>query len=451
MRAARWLRALALLLVVFFGGLLSYSLIALLDLQEELAEDLGENMVWAAGQATYQASLLLQASQLPSEGHRGNAALQRHLLRARLEVLLSPSQANFMQRAGVLEQLQQARNQLGEADVDHAAMQALLHDIGRKIMQVEREQAGERRDAYKRLMHQLILSILCVMAAGGVLCWQLLRSMWASQRAHDQIAEQHRHARKLLSDLEHERSVRLRYRDFVSLMSHQLRTPLSVIDSSAQRLMRQSESESGPVAERSQRIRSSVGQLNRLVGRLLDGLRLDETGTLVQSSLVLSRCLWRDIVGEAIERFADTLAGRQVQQEWALECEGQLLCDRLWSVEILVNLLSNAHKYSPPGQPILIRVWRRDNWLYCAVRDFGTGVPEAEHAQIFERFYRRAGTQHLSGVGLGLPIARTLAQWQGGSLSVRNAEDGGAVFTLALPIGSGDDDIAQTTAQVLPA
>lgn len=451
MRAARWLRALALLLVVFFGGLLSYSLIALLDLQEELAEDLGENMVWAAGQATYQASLLLQASQLPSEGHRGNAALQRHLLRARLEVLLSPSQANFMQRAGVLEQLQQARNQLGEADVDHAAMQALLHDIGRKIMQVEREQAGERRDAYKRLMHQLILSILCVMAAGGVLCWQLLRSMWASQRAHDQIAEQHRHARKLLSDLEHERSVRLRYRDFVSLMSHQLRTPLSVIDSSAQRLMRQSESESGPVAERSQRIRSSVGQLNRLVGRLLDGLRLDETGTLVQSSLVLSRCLWRDIVSEAIERFADTLAGRQVQQEWALECEGQLLCDRLWSVEILVNLLSNAHKYSPPGQPILIRVWRRDNWLYCAVRDFGTGVPEAEHAQIFERFYRRAGTQHLSGVGLGLPIARTLAQWQGGSLSVRNAEDGGAVFTLALPIGSGDDDIAQTTALVLPA
>lgn len=451
MRAARWLRALALLLVVFFGGLLSYSLIALLDLQEELAEDLGENMVWAAGQATYQASLLLQASQLPSEGHRGNAALQRHLLRARLEVLLSPSQAHFMQRAGVLEQLQQARNELGEADVDHAAMQTLLHDIGRKIMQVEREQAGERRDAYKRLMHQLILSILCVMAAGGVLCWQLLRSMRASQRAHDQIAEQHRHTRKLLSDLEHERSVRLRYRDFVSLMSHQLRTPLSVIDSSAQRLMRQSESESGPVAERSQRIRSSVGQLNRLVGRLLDGLRLDETGTLVQSSLVLSRCLWRDIVGEAIERFADTLAGRQVQQEWALECEGQLLCDRLWSVEILVNLLSNAHKYSPSDQPILIRVWRRDNWLYCAVRDYGAGVPEAEQTQIFERFYRRAGTQHLSGVGLGLPIARTLAQWQGGSLSVRNAEDGGAVFTLALPIGSGDDDIAQTTALVLPA
>jgi signal transduction histidine kinase len=78
-------------------------------------------------------------------------------------------------------------------------------------------------------------------------------------------------------------------------------------------------------------------------------------------------------------------------------------------------------------------------------------VPEAEQTQIFERFYRRAGTQHLSGVGLGLPIARTLAQWQGGSLSVRNAEDGGAVFTLALPIGSGDDDIAQTTALVLPA
>ena len=230
--------------------------------------------------------------------------------------------------------------------------------------------------------------------------------------------------------------MRLRYRDFVSLMSHQLRTPLAVIDSSAQRLLRQTSDASleNPVVARSQRIRLVVGQLNRLVGRLLDGLRLDESGALEQNSLLLSRCVWSDVVNEAVDRFADTLEGRELKLYFPEAEASSLVCDRLWCVEILVNLLSNAHKYSPLDQPIEVNVWQDNQWLHCSVRDHGAGIAEGEFGRIFERFYRSSGTQHLSGVGLGLAIAQTLAQWQNGNLSVHNAEDGGAVFTLALPI-----------------
>ena len=444
------LHRLALVLVLFFGGLLGYSLMALLDLQEELSEDLGENMVWASGQALYQSGLLYQASLAPIAGHRGNVALQTQLLKGRLEVLLAPTQRAFMQRAGVEQTLLTVREQIDAPEFERAALQTALYDVTRKIMQVEREVAGERRDAYKRLMRQLVLSILCVMAAGGALCWQLFINMRASRRAHEQLAEQHRHTQLLLADLERERTVRLRYRDFVSLMSHQLRTPLAVIDSSAQRLLRQGDHvDEGQVVERSGRIRSSVSQLNRLVGRLLDGLRLDETGALGESSLLKARCAWRDIVAEAIDRFADTLGDRAIVQHWAPGVRAELMCDRLWSVEILVNLLSNAHKYSPPHRPIELHVWEDPQTLYCAVRDHGPGLPVAEHARIFERFYRTAGTQHIRGVGLGLPIARTLAQWHGGHLSVANAPEGGAVFTLTLPL-TGGGDAAQASGASVP-
>ena len=181
MSRGKWLKRLALFLMLCSGGLLAYNLSALLDLQDELGRDLGENMVWAAGQASYQGALSYQASIASIPGHRGNLALQRQLLKGRMAVLLSPTQTEFMKKAGVLEQLVQINELLKKTDLDYAQLQTDLHDIGRKIMLAEREQAGERRDAYKHLMRQLILSIVCVMLSGFVLCAQLFLSMRASR------------------------------------------------------------------------------------------------------------------------------------------------------------------------------------------------------------------------------------------------------------------------------
>jgi two-component system OmpR family sensor kinase len=436
---ASWIKGLALGSVFIFIGLTGYTLSSMQALQADLTEDLGENMVWAASQATYQSSLLQQAHLAPGAlpGHRGNPVLQRALLRGRLEVLLAPSQTSFMIQAGVLEQLQQVKAIAHSQEPDFVRIQTMLHDIGRQIMLTEREQSGERRDAYKRLLRQLIFFLYCVMASGGVLCWQLLRSLRSTRDALGEVARQHAQARELVDALEQERAARERYRNFVSVMSHQLRTPLAVIDSSAQRLMRQDNSvELEPnITARSQRIRRSVRQLNQLITRVLQGLRLDEQNDR-STQLEIMRCDWLDVVRQALDSFGDLLAARRVNLHSALDSLEQPLwieCDRLWCAEILANLISNADKYSPPESDIDIHIDSAYGMLRCQVINSGPSIPEEDLERLFERFFRGSNGHRASGVGIGLSIARTLAQWHRGSLTASNTEVG-VCFTLLLPL-----------------
>ncbi|WP_043309438.1 sensor histidine kinase KdpD [Pseudomonas sp. ML96] len=440
MTGSHWLKGLAFGSVLLFIGLTGYTLRAMLDLQHDLSEDLGENMVWAASQAAYQSSLLQQAHIAPGAvaGHRGNPVLQRALLRGRLEVLLAPSQTVFMKEAGVLEQLLQVKAMVYSNKPDFALVQTMLHDLGRQIMQTEREQSGERRDAYKRLLRQLIFFIYCVMASGGVLCWQLLRSLKHTREALEEGARQNAQARELLDALETERATRLRYRDFVSVMSHQLRTPLAVIDSSAQRLLRQDNSVEleQSVAARSQRIRRSVRQLNQLIARVLQGLRLGEQSASKGIELEIVRCDWLEVVGLSLDSFGDLLAERRVNLHVAPGTPQPLWieCDRMWCAEILSNLISNADKYSPPDSDIDIRIDSADGMLRCQVLNGGAGISEQDMERLFERFFRGSNGHRSAGVGLGLSIAQTLTHWHHGSLTASNRSEGGACFTLQLPL-----------------
>lgn len=343
-----------------------------------------------------------------------------------------------MERSGVWPDIQRATAMLAEPAPDYAALQGLLRDIGNRVMLAERVDAGLRRDAHEQLIVQLMAAVFGILLAGAVLFWQLFFSLQRAKAATEQIALQHAQARELLSALELERSARLRFRDFVSLMSHQLRTPLAVIDSSAQRLVRQSQAPAGEqnISDRSWRIRQSVSQLNQLISRVLEGLWVDEISSGGMPSLDLSRCSWQEIVDETIDRVGDTLDGRRLEVLWARPEQEPigLECDRMWCMEILGNLLSNAHKYSPPDLPIQILTRLEEGELRCQVRDFGPGIAQADATRLFERFYRGSRSQHVTGLGLGLSIARTLAHWQGGSLTVDNPPGGGAAFMLALPL-----------------
>lgn len=428
MRAKQvWLTRALLLLMTAFAGFVGYSLLALSDLEKDLSRDLGEDMVWAINQASYQTNLLMLAEYAPSRGHRGNPHLQRALLRGRMEVLLAPAQVTFMERAGVHDSLLQVKELLGSAEPDYLQVQMDLQSIGQQVMRTNLDLTGERRDAHESLLRLLALCIGGVVLTGGVLCWQLLRSLTRVRHAHDE-------ARRLLDALEREKQARLRYRDFVSVMSHQLRTPLAVIDSSAQRLARKVAAESG-VLVRAQRIRSSVRQLNQLIARVLLGLRVDEQGS-ADIMLEYQRCDWEDVVRQALDGFGDLLAARPIHLCWSPGVIRPLWveCDRLWCVEILANLISNADKYSPPGTPIDILVESTDDSLLCSVSDSGTGIAEESMSKLFEPFYRGAEIGRGDGIGLGLSIARTLACRHGGRLTATNLTDGGACFTLQLPL-----------------
>ena len=431
--------------VLCFVVLLGYTLYKLQRLQVELSTDVGENMVWALSQAVYQGGMLHQAVLIPPTAASHTAqVLHRNLLKARLKMLTSGGQRDYMTRAGVLSELQRAVSMLEQPQLDYGGVQKLIQQVGNKVMLSERDIAGARRDAHRTLMVQVMLAVVGVLLAGTLLGWQLLSSQRRANASYVEIARQHAQARELLEALQQERANKLRYRDFVSLMSHQLRTPLAVIDSSAQRLLRQfhSDGQVQNVSDRSLRIRKSVYQLNQLIGRVLEGLRLDEglvsSGDL--ASLELRRCDWREVVADALERFTELPVSRSIELRGLAVAQGEdtlwVDCDRMWCVEILNNLLSNADKYSPAGLPIDVAVEVAEGILYCRVRDYGQGIAEGELARVFERFYRGEQTQNSVGVGLGLSIAQTLAHWHGGSLTVRNTEQGGACFTLALPVST---------------
>jgi signal transduction histidine kinase len=102
---------------------------------------------------------------------------------------------------------------------------------------------------------------------------------------------------------------------------------------------------------------------------------------------------------------------------------------------VLINLLSNANKYSPPGTQLEIRIISSKDECLIAVRDSGPGVPEEERERIFDRFYRSSlhRNDRTTSTGLGLPIARKIAEMHKGRLWVDPAPDGGSIFSLALP------------------
>jgi signal transduction histidine kinase len=438
----RRVQVIALAAVLCFASLLGYALYKLSGLQEELRTDVGENMVWAMSQAVYQSGRLYQAALTtpPTAASDSGQILHRNLLKARLVMLSTGAQHRYMQRLGVLPELIECMAMLDQPQLDYDGIQQALLRISNQVMLADRELVGAQRDAHRRLMVQVMLAVLGVLLAGALLCWQLLGSLRRANLSHAEVVQQHEKTRELLDALQQERLTTLRYRDFVSLMSHQLRTPLAVIDSSAQRLLRQRHDGDlvHNVSERAQRVRKSVQQLNQLIGRVLEGLRLDEgvVGGSDLGALELLRCNWREVVAEALERFADLAAQRSVVMRWPLAGSAPLWveCDRMWCVEILCNLLSNADKYSPAMQPIEVTVDVREDMLYCSVRDYGQGIAEEELEQVFERFYRSESTQSIVGIGLGLAIARTLAQWHGGSLTACNASQGGACFTLCIPL-----------------
>jgi two-component system sensor histidine kinase KdpD len=101
--------------------------------------------------------------------------------------------------------------------------------------------------------------------------------------------------------------------------------------------------------------------------------------------------------------------------------------------KLLINLLENAGKYTPPGTAIDISAERRTGEIAIEVADSGAGIPADAAERLFEKFYRGTTEGPIAGVGLGLTICRAIAQAHGGSIRARNRREGGAIFTVSLP------------------
>jgi two-component system sensor histidine kinase KdpD len=207
-------------------------------------------------------------------------------------------------------------------------------------------------------------------------------------------------------------------------VSHDLRTPLTTIKALAHDI-------AGDGDDRAATIEQQADRLNRMVADLLDLSRLNAGELPVRAELNAAE----DLVGAAIQQVSGAFSGRELRTSIAWS-EPVLVgrFDFVHALRILVNLLENAHKYSPREQPVDIELSRQGSMIEISVADRGPGVPAAERERIFEPFYRPERSRPDAGsAGLGLSIALRLAMAQGGTLTYADREGGGSVFTLGLP------------------
>ena len=209
----------------------------------------------------------------------------------------------------------------------------------------------------------------------------------------------------------------------LAAVSHDLRTPLTTIKALAHDLV-----EAGNL--NAVDIENQADHLNRLVGDLLDLSRL-KAGAMPSRPEINAA---EDVIGALIEQLAPVLPDRPLIV--SLDTAAPLLLgkfDFVHALRILGNLVENSDKYSPHGSPIEIGAFRRDDRLVFSVADRGAGIPPADSERIYDAFYRGSHPRHAPGAGLGLSIARQLAQLQGGALLHTTRRGGGTVFCFEVP------------------
>ena len=224
--------------------------------------------------------------------------------------------------------------------------------------------------------------------------------------------------------------------EFVDNLSHELRTPLSTISLLAETLAIDAEA-AGPAVpakmrDRITKIEVETGHLVQMVNELLDLARIESGGPLV---LIDDVDMVR-VVRESAERlrlFAERQGLRLVVdvEEGLPRVRG----DEARIGQVVVNLLHNAVKFGDGGGEVAVRVRRNGPEIVVSVEDHGLGIPRADQARIFERFYKvdRARVRG-GGTGLGLSIARNVLQQHGGRIWVESEEGVGSTFSFALPI-----------------
>ena len=213
---------------------------------------------------------------------------------------------------------------------------------------------------------------------------------------------------------------------FVANVSHDFKTPLTLMISYAEAL---AEEETDPRRKEScEIIIAESNRLSLMVGKLLELSRL-ESGVLAMTPK-------RHGLQQLLEDAAAQAAPRAEAKGIALTVEPTDLSARFdpkWTTEALYNLVDNAVKYTPTGGSVTLRAVGYELFCRVDVTDTGPGIPEAEQAKIFQRFYRSPSASEAEGVGIGLYLARQIAAGQGGYLKVSSRPGEGSTFSLFLP------------------
>jgi signal transduction histidine kinase len=250
------------------------------------------------------------------------------------------------------------------------------------------------------------------------------------QRSHEDLERQIAESRLLAERLDEANRAKA---DFLATMSHELRTPLNAIGGYVDLIEL---GVRGPVTEDQrrdlERVRYNQRHLLTLIGNILDFTRLDAQ----RLSFDLDDVHVDRVVTNALVAVSPLLDEKSLRRE-VLGCDGPVVAraDKARLEQIVLNLLSNAVRFTPPGGRITVSVTARSQEVDVVVRDTGVGIPRDKLGAIFEPFVQvESGlTRTVGGTGLGLTISRSLARAMGGDLIADSDGTSWAAFTLTLP------------------
>jgi two-component system OmpR family sensor kinase len=241
-------------------------------------------------------------------------------------------------------------------------------------------------------------------------------------------------ATMLREELAEEQRVTLLQRNFVSMASHEFRSPLAIIDGHAQRLISMKDRLSADeLAERARKIRNAARRMTELIDNLLGSARLIDgrTDLWFNPTRVDLTTLLRELCQQQREltpnaRILDP--SQQQQHPLAVRGDPVLLC------QVFGNLLSNAVKYSRDGELVRVSAAAEDGEIAVVIEDRGIGIPEKDQLRVFERYYRGSNTSGIVGSGVGLYLVKTIVDLHEGSVALASREGAGSRFEVRLPI-----------------
>jgi PAS domain S-box-containing protein len=220
---------------------------------------------------------------------------------------------------------------------------------------------------------------------------------------------------------------------FISVASHEIRTPISVIKAYGQILARELKDAKPIVTKAVVKINEQINYMNSLITTLLDTSKIT-TGKLEIKREVFDLC---NLIKEIIEGFRLTQTSHSI--EFTQKKDSLVSADRVHTSSVITNLLSNAVKYSPNADKVHVNLDIIDHWVKVNIRDYGMGIPEIEQDKLFQRFGRTESIKKtkIPGTGLGLHLSAEIIKLQGGEIGFTTEVGKGSTFYFTLPLYEG--------------
>jgi two-component system sensor histidine kinase/response regulator len=239
----------------------------------------------------------------------------------------------------------------------------------------------------------------------------------------------------LLDEIEYRKQAEHKKDEFISIASHELKTPLTSVKGYIQLLERSiDKGDADTVKKHLQKAQVQLGKLNDLIADLLDMSKI-ESGKLKFNKQLFS-------IDELLNNIVEIM--HQSNPEFTITRIGQVsqpvYADEARIEQVIINFLTNAIKYAPGTSEVKVHVKLENEQLYVGVRDYGIGIGQEQQKSVFEKFYRVEETSlHFQGLGIGLYISAEIIRRHGGSVGVTSSLGEGSEFYFTIPLRSVEE------------